>query len=43
MNLVKGLVGGAFGFAVGAGIVTAIRAATGAAETWDLEVGMAGG
>jgi len=43
MNVVKGLVGGAIGFLIGAGIVTLIRIATGAADAWDLEVGVAGG
>lgn len=42
MSILKGVVGGIIGFAIGAAAVTAIRAATGA-DPWDLEVASMGG
>ena len=42
MSVLRGAVGGLIGFAIGALIVTGIRAITGA-EPWDLEVAIAGG
>ena len=39
----KGLVGGVVGYAIGAGIVTAIRAVAGDSQPWDLETALLGG